>query len=256
MSDQGQDLLSFWNERAGLGEWAGTRDVLAKQIEVEAIAEFIQDGQRILEVGCGNGITAIEMARRHRIDLLGVDFAKEMIAAANQLLEGQQLKGRLRFEVGDVREMSGYGEGYDLIYTERVLINLPDWPSQHQAIRDITRLLRPGGLYVMLENSQDGVDQLNEMRARVELPPIAPPWHNRYLRDAELETVSIEGVRLEGQRFYSSTYYFLSRVANAWLAAQEGREPEYEAPLNQLALKLPPIGQMGQGRIWLWRKAA
>jgi hypothetical protein len=43
-------------------------------------------------------------------------------------------------------------------------------------------------------------------------------------------------------------------VANAWLAARENKDPDYEAPINQLALLLPPIGKFGQGRLWLWRK--
>jgi hypothetical protein len=106
----------------------------------------------------------------------------------------------------------------------------------------------------MCENSQDGLDAVNILRARVGLPAISPPWHNRYLRDAELAVADLPGVELDEVRHYSSTYYFLSRVVNAALAAQEGREPEYEHPLNQLALQLPPIGEFGQGRLWLWRK--
>jgi ubiquinone/menaquinone biosynthesis C-methylase UbiE len=254
-AETARDVRSFWNSRAGLGEWAGTRDVIAKQIEIEAIGAYVRDGMRILEVGCGNGVTAIELARRHEVDLLGIDFAEDMIAAARDLMTGQPVKGTLRFEVGDVTDMSSCAGAYDLIYTERVLINLPDWPTQHRAIRDITTLLGDNGLYVMCENSQEGLDEINGLRGRVGLPAITPPWHNRYLRDAEIEQASLPGITLEAMSFYSSTYYFLSRVVNAWLAAQRGEEPEYEAPVNQLALRLPPIGQMGQGRIWLWRKS-
>ena len=61
-------------------------------------------------------------------------------------------------------------------------------------------------------------------------------------------------MKLDGCVYYSSTYYFLSRVVNAWEAAQSGKDPDYDAPVNQLALKLPPIGDFGQGRLWLWRK--
>jgi hypothetical protein len=107
----------------------------------------------------------------------------------------------------------------------------------------------------MCENSQDGLDQINSLRQRVGLSGITPPWHNRYLRDAELEQASFPGTKLEGVNTYSSTYYFLSRIVNAWLAAQGGREPDYDDPINQLALRLPSIGSLGQGRIWLWRKA-
>ena len=122
------------------------------------------------------------------------------------------------------------------------------------AATKINELLAEEGLYVMCENSQDGLDRINSLRERVNLPVINPPWHNRYLRDAEVEQLRLTGAKLEAINDYSSTYYFLSRVVNACVAAQEGRDPEYNAPLNRLALRLPPIGDLGQGRIWLWRR--
>ena len=45
------DVLDFWNSRAGLGQWAGTRDVTAKQMEIEILAGCVRDGMRVLEVG-------------------------------------------------------------------------------------------------------------------------------------------------------------------------------------------------------------
>jgi ubiquinone/menaquinone biosynthesis C-methylase UbiE len=250
-----QNVLDFWNSRAGLGQWAGTRDLPLKQLEMETLAQYVRDGMRILEVGCGNGITAIELAKRYEVDIIGIDYAEEMISAASDMLAGQNLKGRVSFRTGDVRNMSEWSKRFDLIYTERVLINLEDWPQQRAAIASITDLLADGGLYVMCEHSQDGLDEINALRERVGLARITPPWHNRYLRDEELGGVELPGVKLEGVNFFSSTYYFLSRVVNAWLAAQEGEEPSYDAPVNKLALQLPAVGTLGQGRIWLWRKA-
>ena len=84
------------------------------------------------------------------------------------------------------------------------------------------------------------------------LPPTT--GNNRYFRDAELKEVSFDDIELEGVNHYSSTYYFLSRVVNACLAAQEGKEADYNSAINQLALRLPSIGDLAQGRIWLWRK--
>ncbi len=250
------NVRAFWNSRAGLGQWAGTRDVIAKQIELAAIAGYVRDGMRILEVGCGNGITAIELARSRNVTILAIDYAADMIVAAKALQDNQQLTGSVRFQVGDVQSLAGLTEKFDLIYTERVLINLPDWPAQKKAIGDIAELLTEGGIYVMCENSQDGLDELNDLRARVDLPAIVAPWHNRYLRDRELEEINVPGLRLVAINYFSSTYYFLSRIVNASAAARAGIEPDYDAAVNQLALTLPAIGKFGQGRIWLWRKTA
>lgn len=247
-------VLEFWNQRAGLGEWAGTRDVIAKRLEMETLAGFVADGMRILDVGCGNGITAMEIARRFQVKVTGIDFSPQMVAAAKGLAEGQSFRGQVDFAVGKVPGIVDLPEAFNLIYTERALINLPDWSEQQKAIREIGNLLALGALYLMCENSQNGLDELNALRERVGLKKIEPPWHNRYLVDEELERGDFGDLQLERVVHYSSTYYLLSRVVNAWLAEQEGREPEYDSAINQLALQLPSIGTLGQGRLWVWRR--
>jgi hypothetical protein len=101
-----QDVCAFWNGWAELGQLAGTRDVIAKQLEVDAISTYVRDGMRILEVGCGNGITAIELARRYKAEILGIDFSAEMIAAAGSMLAGQNLRGSAKFHVRNVLGLS------------------------------------------------------------------------------------------------------------------------------------------------------
>ena len=249
-----QEILSFWNSRAGLGKWAGTNDIIAKQLEIKTITSYAHDGLKILDFGCGNGITAIEVARQYDVQVLGLDNAEEMINAANYLIKNQTLKGNVKFEVGDVDTLNTLNQKFDLIYTERMLINLPDWAAQKEAITRITKLLLPGGQFVMCENSEDGLASINALREQVGLEKVVSPWHNRYLKDEEINSLEISGVKLEQINYYSSTYYFISRVVNAWLAKQEGKEPSYDSPVNQLALSLPSFEKFGQGRIWIWRK--
>jgi ubiquinone/menaquinone biosynthesis C-methylase UbiE len=249
-----KDVHSFWNSRAALGVNAGSNDVTAKQIEIEAIASYAKDGMRILDFGCGSGVTALELACRYDIDLLGIDYAEEMVNTAQELASGLQTKGRSHFQVGDVSSLHTLTERFDMVYSERALINLKNWEEQRDAIAALTDLLVPGGAYVMCENSVEGLEAINELRRNAGLDVINPPWHNRYMRDAEIEALSLPGVTLEEINYFSSTYYFLSRVVNAWLASGEGIPPSYDAPVNKLALSLPPIGKIGQGRIWVWRK--
>ena len=61
----------------------------------------------------------------------------------------------------------------------------------------MTFLLNPGGMYVMCENSQEGLDAINDLRQQLGLKRIAAPWHNRYLRTNEIESIDIPGVTLE-----------------------------------------------------------
>jgi len=249
-------VREHWNSRAGLGKWAGTQDLIAKELELKAIAEFVQPGMKILDAGCGNGIAAIELALRFEVEITAIDYAAEMVQVARQTAETMPLVGTIQFREGDVTNLRELAGEFDLIYTERVLINLPDWNTQKEAIAELTSLLRVGGRYAMLENSLDGLNKINALRQQVGLNPVVPPWHNRYFRDSEVEELTMPGVTLEKVVYHSSTYYFLSRVVNAWLAAREGKEPDYNSPVNELALHLPAIGDMGQGRTWVWKRVA
>jgi len=248
-----EQIRSHWNQRAALGERAGTQDLLAKQLERQALQEacgaFWHDYplRHVLEIGCGRGDTARELAMTlPDVQFLALDNAAAMIAAARTEGVGHNLQ----FEVGDVAALPDVQ--FDLIYTQRMLINLTTWEEQRLALDTIADRLLPGGQYLMCENSQDGVDAINVERLKLGLEPIERPWHNRYLRDAELFDVT--SLRLLRCVPFSSTYYFLSRVVNAALAHDEGLPPRYDARINQLALQLPSVGPWAQGRLWIWEK--
>jgi len=250
----------FWEARALLGPEAGTRDLIAKQLEVEFLCGYVADGMRVLDAGCGNGVTAVELVRRAECEVVGFDRSPTMVAAARQLLADAVVRSAstVRFHIGDVLDPPLDLGLFDLVFTERALINLTDWPTQCRAIGTLGAYLKPGGLYVMVENSQDALDRLNSVRVHAGLPAIAPPTHNRYLREDEVTALRLRGLSLTDVRYFTSTYYFLSRVVNAALAAERGEEPAYDSPVNRLALRLPGnlVPNLGQGIAWVWKRQA
>jgi len=266
MAVSDKTVKEYWDSRAELGDKAGTQDLIAKQLEIRAIEEYVKDGMTILDAGCGNGTTAVELARRHKVHILGVDFSPKMIEAAIGLkVEGSELdrKGLVFFHQADITRKNKFPwafEDFDLIYTQRAIVNLPDWETQKRTIELLGSYLKPGGIYLMCECSQDGLDAINQLREQVNLAPIVPPWHNRYLKNEEVTAFYYEqwekGMPKLHSIDFSSTYYFLSRLVNAWLARREGKEPSYDSPVHQLALHLPPIeGLSGQTKLWVWQKA-
>lgn len=248
------DVLSFWNTRAQLQEKAGSNDLIAKSIELDALAKFFSDGLEVMEFGCGNGITALEMSRRFDITVQAYDFSPEMVKAAQQLAASMDFPHRVTFSTGDITHPPAIDKTFDLVFTERMIINLASWEQQQSAIRALCGYLKPGGRLLLLENSATGLARINELRAMVGLKAITAPWHNIYLDDDKVSKLDIEGCELTQVVPYSATYYFLSRVVNAWLASQEGKEPHYDAPVNKLALTLPAMGDHAQGKIWVFER--
>ena len=244
--------LDFWNKRSSLEERAGSNDTIAKSLEIDAIDSYISDGQVLLEFGCGNGATACEIARRKNVNITAVDFSEDMVKEANEYAKKNKVEDKVSFFVSDIRDFKGFMYKFDCIYTERMIINLNSWEEQSYAIKKLASFLKPSGKLLLCENSQNGFDNLNKLRNLADLVEITAPWHNLYLNDSKMDLLEIHKCNLIDVNSYSSTYYFLSRVVNAWLSKLESVEPSYDAPINKLATLLPPMSGCSQGKLWVW----
>lgn len=249
------DKLTFWNDRANLGFQAGTNDKILKQMEMDAISAYISDGISILDFGCGNGITMNFLSKKYDVKITGIDFSCNMIAEAKKLAIQEKTIDKLTFFVGDETIFEKIDIKFDIIYSERSIINLDSWKKQKDTIIGLCNLLKKNGKYIMCESSLNGLQEINTLRKSLNLEVITPPWHNRYIIEEEILELNNSGIiKLVEINDFSSTYYFLSRIVNAALALQSNQPPSYDSPINKLALHLPPIGNMGQGKIWVWEK--
>jgi ubiquinone/menaquinone biosynthesis C-methylase UbiE len=100
---------------------------------------------RLLEVGCGPGIMLPDLLAMG-FEVRALDLSTEMIRRAEQRMNGQPLARRCRLAVGDVEQLE-FGEGaFDAVVAMGVLEYLPACDA---ALREMVRVLRPGGLLVL-----------------------------------------------------------------------------------------------------------
>ena len=106
-----------------------------------------QPGERILEVGCGSGALCRLVAPGLLPDgeLLGVDVAPEMVAAA-RALAGQQT--HLRFEVGAGAALPVEDATYDAAFGARLLLHVAD---PVPVVAEMARVVKPGGRVVLMD---------------------------------------------------------------------------------------------------------
>lgn len=252
----------FWDSRARLGNTAGTQDHIAKELAMRELQRYLGHKKTILDIGCGNGQTAEYLIGwEPTISYLGLDFSPAMIAAARERCRSFKAADFSVWDLLSPLPIPTFPDGADIAITERVLINLPDWETQQAVIRRLLDTLKPGGVYLMIENSRLGLAGINEERTRQSLPTIEPPAHTYYLYDHSVMHMQCENATVEEVRPFTGYYYYCSRIVNARDAADRGEAPQYDSPINLRALEGSPLpldtyAKYAQGKLWVWRKHA
>ena len=109
-----------------------------------ALERFASKPLHVLDAGCGEGILAVELARRHPDWMVvGVDTNEEMLRRANERAE-QARVDNVAFEQRDVTASLGY-RSYDAVLAIQLLEEVLD---DDAALRSLANALRPYGIFL------------------------------------------------------------------------------------------------------------
>lgn len=227
-------------------------DYQLREIEIDTGAAYMHDGMVTLDVGCGLGYAVTQYAQRHDIAAHGIDYSENMIAGAKELLDKTypQVVPRVSFRHASVLELPYADNHFDVITSHRCLMALLDWEKQKAALREIHRVLKPGGVLVLMEGTFEGLERLNDARGKVGLEPIAPDGRDRLItlkfHEREL-TDYCRPFYVHENTHRFGMYYFLTRVVQPLLVAPE--RPSYDHKINAVARELakffPDLDGMG-----------
>ncbi len=116
----------------------GSGDALVAKLGLKA-------GQRVLDLGCGDGTTAIPAAKRGA-DVLGVDIARNLVEAGNRRAREHGLH-RLQFQEGDACNLAGLADkSFDAVVT---IFGAMFAPKPNDVAKEMVRVTKPGGRIVM-----------------------------------------------------------------------------------------------------------
>jgi len=126
---------------------AGRLGRITDALEETLIMELVGSpaGLRILDVGCGDGALATALAGRGA-DVTGVDADPHMLAAARARAEAMGLA--VAFVEGDIHALPFPDASIDAVVAVTILCFVPD---AHHAVREMARVLKPGGRMVIGE---------------------------------------------------------------------------------------------------------
>jgi SAM-dependent methyltransferase len=101
-------------------------------------------GLKVLEIGCGLGTDGAQFAEAGA-DYTGVDLTEAAVEFARKRFELFDLPGN--FQTADAENLDFAADSFDLVYSHGVLHHTPETA---QAIREVHRVLRPGGRAVVM----------------------------------------------------------------------------------------------------------
>ena len=149
---------------------------------------------------------------------------------------------------------------YDVVFTDRCLINIKSVELQMRAITDLAARVRKGGHLIMIENSTATYDRQNHCRTLLDLPARTPAAFNLFFDETRiLPHLKTLGFEVEIEDFISLHDLMLYVL----VPAINGGTVDYDHPLVHAATLLniavsaeisSAFGAFGQGRMFVCRK--
>jgi SAM-dependent methyltransferase len=169
----------------------------------------ITPGMQVLDLGCGDGTTALPAAKLGA-DVLGVDIASNLVEAGNRRAKADSLTN-CRFQEGDASNLEDLSDdSFDLTLS---IFGAMFAPKPFDVAKEMVRVTRPGGRIVMgnwIPNDPTLVAQILKISAAYSPPPpegfVSPmSWG---IEDNVIERFTAAGAAPENISFVRDTYRF------------------------------------------------
>lgn len=181
----------------------------------------ITSGLKVLDLGSGDGTTAVPAARLGA-DVLGVDIASNLVEAGNERAQSLGLTN-LRFQEGDASDLNELeDDSFDLVVS---IFGAMFAPRPSDVAREVVRVTRPGGRIVManwIPGDPTLVAQILKISSAYSPPPpegfVSPmTWG---VEEHVIERFTAAGVPEEQISFARDTYTFSLAGAPSGLLAR------------------------------------
>ena len=149
----GRAMLARMNEsHAHLVDWG------LAHIELRA-------GDTVLDIGCGGGNTLARMAERvTEGHLVGIDYAETSVEASRAFNAALVESGRMEILHGSVENLPFADAHFDAAVTVE---SFYFWPNPEACLKEVARVVKPGGTFLLLAEIYERDDLPAETRAKI-----------------------------------------------------------------------------------------
>jgi ubiquinone/menaquinone biosynthesis C-methylase UbiE len=230
----GEVLTPLMGGTCHYGYWEGPDDTSSFAEAAERLTEImirkldVGPGDLVLDLGCGMGKPAIQLARATGARVIGISVSANDVQKASELAQSERLSQLVSFQLADAMNLPFPAESFDAVLALESLQHMPD---RGLALRQVSRVLRPGGQLVLSDffqrfpvsaESWPVLDRLLETWKMSSLSDLDDYPH--LVRAAGLETRQLINVS-------EHTKYSFARTAEVFRQAGQELAPRME-PLN------------------------
>lgn len=132
------------------GYWLGEDDSSSFEEAMEQMTEQMirrlrpKSGDRILDVGCGNGTPAFRLAARCDVEVVGISVSERQVARANERARREGVADRVRFELVDAMDLPFQEGSFNGAWAIESMFHMPD---KVQVMSGVARVLTPGSRF-------------------------------------------------------------------------------------------------------------
>lgn len=135
--------VKFWDRIARKYAAQPVKNVAAYEATLDRVRAYLRGGDRVLEVGCGTGSTALRLADEVA-NYVATDVSPAMIGIARGKLAESGAEN-LEFAVAPVVDTRFESESFDVVFGSSILHLVDDLPA---AVARAHQVLKPGGYYI------------------------------------------------------------------------------------------------------------
>ena len=216
------------------GYWLGPDDASSFAEAAERLTQImiskldVGPGKLVLDLGCGMGMPAIRLAHQTGARITGISVSANDIEQATALASSEGLTDLVRFQQADAMDLPFPAESFDAVLALESMLHMPD---RLHVLRQVSRVLRPGGQLVLsdvfqrMPVSEESWPVLDHLLGTWKVSSLADlDEYPRMVRAAGLETRELINVS-------EYTKYSFARMAEVFRQAGPGVAPRME-PMN------------------------
>ncbi|AXO81203.1 bifunctional demethylmenaquinone methyltransferase/2-methoxy-6-polyprenyl-1,4-benzoquinol methylase UbiE [Olleya aquimaris] len=137
------------------GEYDGLNRVISFGIDIKWRKKVVAlvkatNPKNVLDIATGTGDLAINLAETSAEKIIGLDISSGMLEVGKQKIKTKKLDQKIEMVIGDSENLPFDDNTFDAI---TVAFGVRNFETLENGLKDILRVLKPGGIFVILETS-------------------------------------------------------------------------------------------------------